>query len=101
MNTVVEFLKAACDLDHSEACYRLGSYYESKDIEKSLFYLNKSIDLGNVDACITIGNIYEKGIGVKKNLEKALQFYKKALNRGYRLAKTYIKLVEMDLQKEK
>ena len=55
-----------------EKCYREG------DNEGALEWFTKAAELGNIDAHYNIGVMYEKGIGVEKDMEKAVYHYEKA-----------------------
>lgn len=40
--------------------------------------LEESANLGNMDACYEIGSMYEKGVGIPKDINKAVLYYEKA-----------------------
>ena len=46
-------------------------------------YFEKGAELGNAESICMIGYIYEKGLGVKKDLKKAIEQYSKAGKMGY------------------
>ena len=43
-------------------------------------YHNKMIKSGSISSLVTLGKMYEKGEGVEKNLSKAQELFKKAIN---------------------
>ena len=49
----------------------------SKDILRALFWFETAGRYGNIDGLRSAGYIYEYGLGVNKNLEKAIYFYEK------------------------
>lgn len=68
-------------------------YGIDKNIEEGLKAMEKEAQAGNVLAIYELGYIYQKGIGVELNLDKASEFYKRALD-------TFIYLYENPQQKE-
>ena len=62
-----------------------NAYYEGKICEKSyqqaFDYYDKAIRLGNIDALNNAGICYEYGLGTDKNKEKALELYKRGMEK--------------------
>ena len=59
--------------------YNDGNVYHSKgDYEKAYKYFKKAADLDYAPALDSLGLYYEEGTFVEKNLEEALNHYKKA-----------------------
>lgn len=67
----------------SEDNYRLGlERYEKKAYRKAMEYLLKAAEEGMGKASIMIGELYEKGQGVEKSNQRALEWYFKAYQQG-------------------
>lgn len=64
----------------SDAQVDLAAYYvyTAKDYEKGLHWTKKAIEQGNPKGDIMLGIMYENGYGVEKDIDKALESYKKA-----------------------
>ncbi len=83
----IKLYKLAAKEGDKEAQYILGSAYFTgdgleKDINKSLYWLEKSAKQGLSRAQAFLGFIYENGQGVEKNIQKALIFNEKAAKQG-------------------
>ncbi|MCD7839129.1 MAG: tetratricopeptide repeat protein [Erysipelotrichaceae bacterium] len=63
--------------------YNLG--YLQKDYLEARYYFEQAEEKGNKPALIALGKIYEEGLGVYTNLDKALEYYKKAYDKGYKV----------------
>ena len=88
----VECLKKACDSDHQESCYQLGSIYlqgldtVQKDMRKAFQFTLKSCKLDHVYGCANVSRMYKLGDGTAKN-EKLSQEYKEKAKDLQRQAK--------------
>ena len=70
------YIKMACD-------YRDGIDGLPKDESKALELLHSAAELGSAQAMAFLGRVYESGgLGVIKDLDKAREFYIKAVKRG-------------------
>lgn len=80
------YLKAA-NKDHPKACWMVANiilkYWKETDYNIVFKYLNRAIKLGSLAALNTMGNCYLKGLGVEKNINKAIEYYKEAAESGY------------------
>lgn len=69
-------------ISDSNELYKMGSNLlgsgNPEDLEKAKVYLEQAAELGNKSASFTLGSIYTNAIGVKQDLNKALEYYKKA-----------------------
>lgn len=80
--------KAAADQGHANAQANLAYMYENgiggatKNLKIAAQYYEKSAEQGVTNAQYMIGIYYEKGIGVPKNINKAIQWLKKAAAQG-------------------
>jgi TPR repeat protein len=50
--------------------------------EESFKWLKKAADAGNVASFLRVGNAYQEGLGVDKDMDVAVQWYKKAAAKG-------------------
>ena len=62
--------------------YLNGQGTEKKP-ERSKDYFEKGAALGDAESICMIGYLFEKGLGVKKDIEKAIEHYSKAGKKGY------------------
>jgi len=72
-------LLKACNGGILGACFSLGNIYINGQ-------LIKQSNGGYMNGCYNLGVFYEEGFGVKKNILKAIQLYKKACNGGIKRA---------------
>lgn len=86
---VNDFIRKAKNGDVRAQCF-LGEYYRDSKIHRdytlSLKWLNQAANNHCVDAMNEIALAYSQGIGVKKNVIKAVQWYKKAAVAGDQMA---------------
>ncbi len=69
--------------------------YAASDPMVSLFkFQNQMVLQGNVEAIMKLGEMYEQGQGTKKDLNKALEMYKKARAQGHNDAAKAIRRIE-------
>lgn len=96
----IYYYKAAIDYVNGNAALELGRiYYFGQgivpiDYQMAKKYFEKSIQVGGTIAGYYLGEIYLKGLGVQKDIEKAVEYYKKAADynnksAAKRLAKIY------------
>lgn len=81
-----ELLSSACKQEQQEACYNLailqdkkGNYKESKKLYE------KTCSSGDALACNQLGFLYQNGLGVKKDIGKALHYYIKSCQGGSKM----------------
>ncbi len=78
--------------NHPKGCWMVSYLILNNKIEEDFQtawkFLNKSIELGSVAGLNTMGNCYLKGLTPdhKINLEKAIEYFTKASERGYAFA---------------
>lgn len=90
----VKILEKAINLNHYEAFNTLGVYYEKrKDYEKAYFYYKKGEEHESGRSIFGLGVLYENGKGVKKNLEKAKEYYRRSWELGYVTALKFLLLL--------
>lgn len=91
----LEYLDKAASMDHASANYMIGNMYIRKligsgskeELQKGFEYIEKSYNLGNVAASNLIGNMHYEGIyPLEKDIDKAINYYKKAASNNYAYA---------------
>lgn len=60
----------------------IGSSVVSKDVQKGTRILEEAASTGDVQALLDLGDLYYHGIGVQKNMQKALDHYRRATDYG-------------------
>lgn len=87
----VKNLEKAIGLNHYEAFNSLGAYYEKrKEFEKAYFYYKKGEEHESGRSIFGLGVLYENGKGVKKDLKKAKEYYRKSWELGYATALKFL-----------
>lgn len=86
--TAISFYGKACDRGHGQSCTDIGVIYSGhakkhetdppRNWETSASYFQKGCDAGDGRGCAHLADRYEIGLGVEKNLDTALQLYRKA-----------------------
>ena len=88
----LEYLNKAALDSHASANYMVGNIYvrglvgnkSNEELEKGYNYLIKALKLGNIAAANLIGNMYYEGIyPLKKDIDKAKEYYEKASTANY------------------
>lgn len=88
----ISYLTKAADGGNAAAQVNIGRAYMNpqyglkRDTEKGLKYMNQAAAQNNGDAMLYLGYYYETGMGVEKNKDKALEWYKKAVEHGNKAA---------------
>ena len=81
-----KYMKMAAKQGYSDADYRMSDGYDHiKDYKNAVIWLKKAIANGTDERYLgkyrwELGEYYEKGLGVEKDINKALDFYKLAAN---------------------
>ena len=77
------YLNKSYENNNSKASFLLGNIYAIKqDYTNSVLYF-KDASKYNAQASYNLGYFYTGGLGVKRNLEKSLYWYKKSATKGY------------------
>lgn len=72
----LDYFELATTKNNVYAYNNLGLWYEKKDeIKKAFTFFQKSADLGESWAANKMGEYYRKGIGTKKDMKKAFDYY--------------------------
>lgn len=88
----IEYFKKATKYNYVYAFNNLGKIEESKNNYTTAFnYYLKSANLNESWACNKIGEIYRLGLGTKKDLTKALNYYQQSIEAPINLINYYAK----------
>ena len=84
------------------ACRKMGEvYYKGygvlQNFEAAHAWLKLSADKGDAESLFLMGNMYMFGMGVKKDLVTAKQFFERAAKQGHAKAAESLKLISMGL----
>ena len=84
------------------ACRKMGEvYYKGygvlQNFEAAHAWLKLSADKGDAESLFLIGNMYMFGMGVKKDMVTAKQFFERAAKQGHAKAAESLKLIGMGL----
>ena len=91
----VDHLKFATTSGKTEAYYPLGLCYLRVNMKDAITSFESGANLGDVKCQYMLGKIYMRGVGTKKNLQKAKMWFRKAANQGFSPAlKAYETLVD-------
>ena len=79
----LEYLETAKKKGSQRACYHLGKYYiVHKDYEQALGYFEDGKDIKSRLCTRELAEMYRYGLGIPKNLENAINLYKKSAEFG-------------------
>lgn len=106
-----ELLRKSAYSGNPEGQYEYAQQFESMTFmsidnpffypKKCIYWYMKSALGGYAEAYNNLADFYERGIGVKIDLNKAYDFYKKASKLGSSLGKKNLKIFEKDIEKGK
>jgi len=79
--------RIACELAHSNSCYRFGWHLErgqgvARNLATAMKRYAQGCTGGSGLACRAAGHMYTRGVGVKADAARAKTFYRSALNHG-------------------
>ncbi len=84
LKKAMNFGEKSCKLGNKKLCFPAGSLaYKIRKMNDAKEFLKIACDLNSVGGCAYLGFMYEHGESVKKDLQKAKEFYQKACNLGY------------------
>ena len=80
----LELYHTASNMGLGVATYSIAAYYnnECHDIEKGIEYTEKAAEQGIALAASILEQIYEEGLGVEKDMDKAMTYLKRAAELG-------------------
>jgi len=95
LEKALHHFEEAAKAGQAEAVFGIGCVYHSKkDYSRAFHYYSDSHRLGCKRSLYWIGAMYDTGLGVEKDTEQALRFYKRGMDEGYVLAsKAYLRAV--------
>ena len=64
------------------AAYQLGNIYLSRDTSKAIRYFHISMEKGDTWAPYRLADLYKRGIGVPKDIHKAIRLYEELVKKG-------------------
>lgn len=84
---VVSYIKAA-EGGHAEARFRLGAHSANQgDVKAAVDHYGRAAQKGHARAQFNLALCFEQGNGVEKDVEKAIEWYIKAIQNGYPISK--------------
>lgn len=70
-----------CNAGDGYSCLLLGtSHYHMNKYKQAEKWYKKGCENNNIDSCLELAHMYEEGIGIRKNINKAKQYFKKGCN---------------------
>lgn len=86
----VGLLKKSAENGNCFAQHKLASIFnDNKNYKEAFYWYNKTVESGSMNSYFDLGLCYEYGIGVKKDLDKAIECYKKHTIYNYCYMNTY------------
>lgn len=90
-DTALESLRKGAQAGDREAQFALASHLErmntTQNVAEIADWFRKAADQGHLDAQFRMGQAYELGLGVKRDSERAVHYYRKAGEQGREEAK--------------
>jgi TPR repeat protein len=71
------------------------SAFANQNYSKTLLLLKPLAKEGNAEAQCIIGNLYHLGLGVEKDIEKAIKWYIKSAQQGYVIAMNNLNTIKI------
>ncbi len=68
------------------------------DMEQSTIWYKKAAKNGDLNAITRLGDFYSEGIGCNQNMQKAIEYYDKAIKKGYSPAANNLATIYRDLK---
>lgn len=82
-NEAMYYYLMAHEKDYSQATYRIGLIYDtSNDFANAMKFYQMANDNNNLDALCRMAMLYCKGHGVDKNIDTALEYIQKAIDKN-------------------
>lgn len=82
----MELLNKSCDANYGKACSYIGITYQfsrPNELDKMEAYYLKACSAGDAEPCGNLGYLYSRGLYVKKDEIKGMDFLKKGCDGGY------------------
>lgn len=95
----VKYYKSAIEKNEVNAMLNLGRAYlmgrcVKSDPAEAKILLDRAASVGNAGAMFTLGGMYERGVGVEKDERLAIDWYRKASDKGDEAAKKELARME-------
>ncbi|MDA3076550.1 sel1 repeat family protein [Campylobacter sp. JMF_04 NA10] len=75
------YIQKSCDLNSEYYCDKLiAKFLRNQDYDKAFIYAKKNYDLGEPTASHVLAKLYYNGFGVEKNVNLAMDYFKKSCN---------------------
>ncbi len=74
--------------------------FEHKKYGDTLILLKPLAEKGHAEAQCILGNLYHLGLGVEKNIQEAVKWYKKSAQQGYCIAENNLNTIYLMEGKE-
>lgn len=93
----MHWLRKGADLGDEKAMCRIGTIYcDLGKYKNAMYWYLKAAEKNQPNALFNIGTMYTSGLGVPKDLPKALEWLRKAEQAGYSDAKTLIDRITIE-----
>lgn len=84
----------AINLGDAESLYGIaGAYFAKKDFINAVKFHKEALSKGYFRSCHWLGLLYENGLGVEKDIDTALDYYRKGAMHGYMFAEVALSRV--------
>jgi len=98
INKAILLLTKSAEQNNLSAMIKLADLYgkgkeTSLDYEKSFYWYNRALEFNSTAAIFHVGLYYYHGYGVPKDIKKGIEFIKKASDKGYKRAASFLKLL--------
>jgi len=90
--------KQAARMGSSSACFRLGCIFmngEAINHKLAADYFAQGANLGHVASMFNLALIHERGLGIKRDVKKAMEYYQHAADRGDKQARQKLEKLAM------
>jgi hypothetical protein len=95
LEKAVGYYRQAARMGSASACFRVACIYMNTNNEVSnqklaAEYFQQAVNCGHLASCFNLALMYERGVGVKRDLKKALDLYRMAASVGDQQARRKI-----------
>lgn len=92
-----EWYRKAAEKKHVRAQYNLGILYlDKEDFVSAAYWFGMAAEQGHAKALTNLGTLYYYGVGVKQDVDMAMELYNKAVGKGDERARS--NLIQLGLQ---
>jgi hypothetical protein len=87
IDAAITHFRPQCDEESPQACASLGLLYMAKRDWKAAFqWSSKAAGNGSVTGMLNVANLYDAGLGIQRNQQEAIRWYRRAAEKGSKLA---------------